>query len=66
MTAVSRRYDPEMQMFADEPRELDLARLGFLRWLAEHGRLEHDPAGPSGGEYAQDLLPSKHSELRRV
>jgi DNA-binding transcriptional ArsR family regulator len=50
MNIGTSRYDAELQMFADEPRELNLNRLRFLRWLAEHGRLEHraesEPIGP--------------------
>ena len=29
------RYDSALQMFVEEPREPDLARLTFLRWLVE-------------------------------
>jgi len=47
------RYDAKLQMFVDEPREADPVRLGYLRWLAEHGKLEHAPAGPSCGEYSR-------------
>lgn len=46
------RYDPDLEMFADPPREPDLDRLRFLRWLMEHGRLEHGPMGAPAGEYA--------------
>jgi hypothetical protein len=46
------RYDGSLQMFVQERRRPDLARLRFLRWLAERGRLEHEPAGSAGGEYA--------------
>ncbi len=46
------RYDAELQMFVEEPREADPARLRFLRWLAESGRLEHRTAGPATGEFA--------------
>ncbi len=46
------RYDTRLQMFVEEPREVDLARLGFLRWMVEHDLLEHGPAGPSTGELA--------------
>ena len=46
------QYDADLQMFAERPREADPARLGFLRWLAEQGRLEHAAAGPPAGEYA--------------
>jgi hypothetical protein len=40
-------------MFVDEPREPDMARLRFLRWLAECGRLESSAISKSTGEYAE-------------
>jgi hypothetical protein len=46
------RYDSALQMFVEEPREPDLARLTFLRWLVERGRLDHGPAGAPSGELA--------------
>jgi hypothetical protein len=36
----------------DRVREADPAKLRFLRWLAEQGRLEHEVFGPPSGEYA--------------
>ncbi len=48
------RYDADLQMFADEPRDPGLAHLEFLRWLTEHGRLEHEPVGARIGIYAVD------------
>ena len=54
MDAGSSQYDAELQMFTDEPREPDLVRLRFLRWLAEHGRLEHETAGDPSGAYVAD------------
>jgi len=36
-------------MFIYQPKEVDMRRLVFMRWLAEHGKLEHDAAGPSSG-----------------
>ncbi len=30
--------------------DLNPTRLGFLRWLADHGRLEHPVVGPPSGE----------------
>jgi hypothetical protein len=45
------KYDGTLQMFVEEPRDADVARLGFIRWLAEHGKLEHAPAGPAVGEF---------------
>jgi hypothetical protein len=32
-------YDPEMQMFCEEPHDADLRMLEFYRWLIEHNRL---------------------------
>jgi hypothetical protein len=46
------RYDGDLEMFREAPRPADLARLRFLRWLVERGRLEHPAAGPSSGELA--------------
>ena len=42
-------YDSTLQMFVQTPQPIDMSRLSFLRWLAEHGRLEHRIAGPSSG-----------------
>ena len=47
-----RVFDRQLQMFVEPPREADPAHLRFLRWLGEHGRLEHETAGPAVGEYA--------------
>jgi len=52
--ATESDYDGEIQMFVQRPRELDLAHLRFLRWLAVRGYLEHAPAGRSYGAYARD------------
>ena len=64
MNVRGSHYDPELQMFMDGPREADLARLRFLRWLAEHGLLEHAAAGPPAGAYAPNPL-AKHPDLPR-
>jgi hypothetical protein len=48
MKAVG-QYDGNLQMFIEEPRDIDLGRLTFLRWLVEHDRLEHPISGPSTG-----------------
>ena len=48
-------YDGDVQMFVQRPREIDLAHLRFLRWLAVRGYLEHAPAGQSYGVYAAVL-----------
>jgi hypothetical protein len=46
-------YDKDLQMFRDHPREIDLKKLIFLRWLAEHGKLEHEAFGEPSGEYLE-------------
>lgn len=48
-------YDTDLQMFVDGEHALDLARLRFLRWLAEQGKLEHETAGPPTGDLAHVL-----------
>jgi hypothetical protein len=45
-------YDGTLQMFCEPVHEVDLAKLQFLRWLVENGRLEHPPYGEPAGEYA--------------
>ena len=45
------RYDGTLQMFTQESRDADTRHLRFLRWLAEHGVLEHAVAGPPCGHY---------------
>jgi hypothetical protein len=52
MALQQRTYDGDLQMFVDPPREPDLARLTFLRWLVERRRLEHGPAGRPDSEVA--------------
>ncbi|MFN8637053.1 MAG: hypothetical protein U0893_24665 [Chloroflexota bacterium] len=37
-------------MFVEEPREPNLNRLTFLRWLVENDRMEHPVVGPASGE----------------
>jgi hypothetical protein len=43
-------YDGDLQMFVELPREPDMQRLTFLRWLVERRRLEHGPAGAPSGD----------------
>jgi hypothetical protein len=45
-------YDGDLRMFREDPKPVGLARLRFLRWLVERGRLEHLAAGPPSGELA--------------
>ena len=46
------QYDGELQMFRQPLGEPCPAKLGFLRWLAERGALEHEACGKPSGEYA--------------
>ncbi len=55
------RYDSSLQMFVEAPREADMSRLYFLRWLAENNKLEHRTFGPSSGEFTK--LPSMSMTL---
>ena len=48
-----RLYDAELQMFREEVREPSLNELRFLRWLAEQGKLEHEPISPPTGDFSQ-------------
>jgi hypothetical protein len=50
------QYDGALQMFVEEPRDADPARLNFVRWLVENGRLEHRTAGPATGEFAKLVM----------
>jgi hypothetical protein len=53
-------YDKELQMFCETAGEPNLAKLGFLRWLVERGKLEHEAAGQPAGEFARlDLIDSR-------
>jgi hypothetical protein len=47
-------YDGNLQMFRQTLAEPDMARLRFMRWLAETGRLEHQAYGAPAGEFASD------------
>ena len=44
-----RVHDGRLQMFGEEPRNVYVRHLRFLRWLGERGLLEHDVAGPPTG-----------------
>jgi len=56
-------YDSTLQMFREQPREADLARLRFLRWLGERGLLEHPVAGGPVGVFAVARGPVPASPL---
>jgi hypothetical protein len=43
------KFDSSLQMFVQQPLEVNLQRLRFMRWLAERGKLEHGVAGPPSG-----------------
>jgi hypothetical protein len=48
-------YDPDIQMYREPAREPIPEQLRYLRWLMDHGMLEHDPAGAPAGEYAESI-----------
>jgi hypothetical protein len=56
------RYDGQLQMFCEAIQEPNLAKLRFLRWLAERGELEHEVYGPPGGEYAEQREDAEQLE----
>lgn len=49
---AAKNYDHNLGMYIEPPAVPVLPRLAFLRWLAERGRLEHFPSGPSSGPLA--------------
>jgi hypothetical protein len=49
-----KNFDSDLEMFREESH-VDYARLNFVRWLVEHGKLEHPPAGPPSGPFAEEL-----------
>jgi hypothetical protein len=53
---MMKNFDNELGMFREEDVAVDFARLSFVRWLVEHGKLEHRPAGPPSGPFAEALL----------
>ena len=66
MALQHRHYDGDLQMFVDPPRDPDMARLTFLRWLVERRRLEHGPAGAPCGDLVKlsDFADPGTDELR--
>lgn len=51
MNVDRRQYDPELQMFRDGPREPNIGKLRFLRWLVEGGKLGYGIIGQATGIY---------------
>jgi hypothetical protein len=62
MKAVG-RYDSALQMFVEEPRDPDLRRLSFLRWLIDNNRLEHPAVGQPSGELVVAHAQAEIAEL---
>jgi hypothetical protein len=52
-------YDGNLQMFCETPRELDMPKLRFLRWLAERDKLEHPAQGASAGDLVTDVVEAQ-------
>jgi hypothetical protein len=60
-------YDGDLQMFIDTPREPDMARLTFLRWLVEQRHFEYGPAGAPSGDFAtRPGLSGEHIGVRKA
>jgi hypothetical protein len=57
------QYDSALQMFVEEPRDPDLRRLTFLRWLIDNNRLEHPAVGPASGELVVALAQAEVAAL---
>ena len=55
MAAIG-RYDTDLQMFVEGPRDVRPAHLLFLRWLVERRGLEHPASGPPSGPFAVRLF----------
>lgn len=53
MSEPDKTFDGNIEMIVEQPAEVNLARLRFMRWLAEQGALEHSVAGPSSGDFAE-------------
>jgi hypothetical protein len=53
---MMKNFDGDLGMFREESVAVDFARLSFVRWLVEHGKLEHPPAGPPSGPFAEAQL----------
>lgn len=60
---ASKQYDGELQMFIEPPRDPDLRRLRFMRWLVENNRLEHPVIGPASGEITTLIIGEALEEL---
>ena len=65
-SAAGGQYDGSLQMFVEAPRDVDLARLRFLRWLIETGRLGHGTAGPPTGAFARLVTYETSDDLLRA
>ena len=53
MPAVG-KYDTALSMFVEPKRHPKMTHVGFLRFLAERGELEHRPAGAPSGPLTDD------------
>jgi hypothetical protein len=51
-------FDSDLQMFREAPKLVDVAHLEFLRWLIEHGRLDHPSALSSSDDLDGEAEPT--------
>jgi len=59
MVLDTKSFDGDLQMFRDAPGVANLAQLRLQRWLIDHGRSEHPPAGPPAGDLVDVALASR-------
>ncbi len=56
------RYDTDLQMFVEKPREVNMNHLRFMRDLMEKGKFGRQPIGVPKGEFVFRL---SDPEIRR-
>jgi hypothetical protein len=64
--SINGRYDSDLQMLIEEPRDANREHLLFLRWLVERERLEQTVTGlPHCHPRQQKAAPGELSVLPR-
>ena len=56
-------YDKDLQMFVEQPTDINPDRLCFFRWLAERGQLEHEVFGAPTGPYTELMQSDRCGDL---
>jgi hypothetical protein len=50
-------FDSDLQMFRQTAKPVNVEHLQFLRWLIEHGRLDHPSTQPPDGAADEAAVP---------